>query len=366
MPAFLGIDVAKDTLACALIGPKTPRHTSVPNTPAGQRQLLAWLAKQHIADVHACLEATGTYSDAIAQALHDAGIPVSVVNPARIAAYAKSRLARNKTDQADAVLIAQFAQREPPPRWQPPAPELRALRALVRHLDSLLAQRQAEGNRQAAGGHPEAVSKALDEHLAFLDKQIAAVRQQIDDHIGQHPALKRAHDLLDSITGIDTRTATRLLAETGGLGRFEDSRAVAAYAGLTPRRYQSGSSVRGKTRLSKVGNAALRAALYMPALVARHRNGVLKAFGDRLAAAGKPKMAVIGAVMRKLLVLAYGVVKSGVPFDAAYGKRAQGASSARAASASQGRAGAEKGRSAQREVQKAQRPRAVAVTELAN
>ena len=100
---------------------------------------------------------------------------------------------------------------------------------------------------------------------------------------------------------------------------------MAAYAGLTPRRYQSGSSVRGKTRLSKIGNATLRAALYMPALVARHRNRVLKAFGDRLAAAGKPKMAVIGAVMRKLLVLAYGVVKSGVPFDAEYGKRGQAA-----------------------------------------
>ena len=323
MPAFLGIDVAKATLECALIGPKTPRRTSVPNTPVGHRQLLAWLAKQHVADVLACLEATGTYSDQIAQALHDASIPVSVVNPARIAAYAKSRLARNKTDPADAVLIAQFAQSEQPPLWQPPAPEMRELRALVRHLDSLLAQRQAERNRMAAGGHPEPVEQALREHLAFLDKQIAAVQEQINEHIGRHPELKREHDLLDSITGIGTRTATRLLAETGGMGRFEDSRAVAAYAGLTPRRYQSGTSVRGKTRLSKVGNAGLRAALYMPALVARQHNQVLKAFGERLAAAGKPKMAVIGAVMRKLLVLAYGVVKSGVAFDAGYGKRAQ-------------------------------------------
>ena len=325
MPAFLGIDVAKHSLECALIGPKSPRRSSVPNTPAGHRQLLAWLAKQHVADVHACLEATGTYSDEIAQALHDAGVWVSVVNPARIAAYAKSRLARNKTDPADAMLIAQFAQSEQPPLWQPPAPEMRELRALVRHLDSLLVQRQAERNRQAAGGHPEPVEQALREHLAFLDKQITTVRQQIDEHIGRYPELKREHDLLDSITGIDTRTATRLLAESGGLGRFEDSRAVAAYAGLTPRRYQSGSSVRGKTRLSKIGNASLRAALYMPALVARRYNPVLKAFGDRLAAAGKSKMAVIGAVMRKLLVLAYGVVKSGVPFDAEYAKRGQAA-----------------------------------------
>src|SRR6478672_11304382 len=96
-------------------------------------------------------------ADAIAEALHDAGYWVSVVNPARIAAYAKSRLARNKTDPADAVLIAQFAQSEQPARWTPPAPELRELRALVRHLDALQALRQAERNRQATGSHPSTV-----------------------------------------------------------------------------------------------------------------------------------------------------------------------------------------------------------------
>lgn len=320
MPAFLGIDVAKDTLVVALLGPRQPRRSSFPNSSAGHQHLLSWLRKQHVADIHACLEATGTYSDDIALALHDAGLLVSVVNPARIAAYAKSRLARNKTDQADALLIAQFAQSEQPPAWQPPAPELRELRALVRHLDSLLAQRQAERNRQAAGGHPQAVADALREHLAFLDRQIAAVQQQIDEHIERHPDLKREHDLLDSIDGIGTRTATRLLAETGGLSRYSDSRALSAYAGLTPRQYRSGTSVARRTRLSKVGNAAVRQALYMPALVARWHNPVLRAFGDRLAAAGLAPKAVIGAVMRKLLVLAYGVVKSGSRFDPKYGR----------------------------------------------
>lgn len=325
MPSFLGIDVAKDTLVVALLGPRQPRRTTVANTPAGHQQLLAWLAKQHVANVHACLEATGTYGEDIALALHDAGLLVSVVNPARIAAYAKSRLARNKTDAADAVLIAQFAQSEQPEPWSPPSPELRELRSLVRHLDSLLAQRQAELNRLAAGGHPEQVVTALREHLAFLDKQIATVQQQIKEHIDQHPELKREHDLLDSIPGIDTRTATRLLAETGGLKRFSDSRAVTAYAGLTPRLYSSGTSVQRRTRLSKVGNARLRVALYMPAVSARHHNPVLKAFGDRLAATGLAPKAVIGAVMRKLLVLAYGVVKSGRAFEAGYGRAGAGA-----------------------------------------
>ena len=150
MVAVLGIDVAKDSVAVALLGSSSPRKRSFPNTPAGHHELLSWLSKQHLSEIQACLEATGSYADAIAEALHDAGYAVAVVNPARIAAYAKSRLARTKTDQADAVVIAQFAQSEQPARWTPAAPELRELRALVRHLDALLAQRQAERNRQAA------------------------------------------------------------------------------------------------------------------------------------------------------------------------------------------------------------------------
>jgi transposase len=315
MVAILGIDVAKDSLAVALLGPSTPRKRTFPNTPAGHQELLSWLHKQHLSEIQACLEATGSYADAIAEALHDAGYAVSVINPARIAAYAKSRLSRNKTDPADAVLIAQFAQSEQPPRWTPPAPELRELRALIRHLDALLAVRQAEHNRQAAGPHPSAVASALAAHLTFLAQQIATVEQAISEHIAQHPDLKRDHELLTSIKGIGERTATRLLAESGDRGRFANARAWAAYAGLTPRQHRSGSSVHGRTRLSKVGNAALRAALYFPAIVAKKHNPVIRAFCARLAARGLAPKAVIGAAMRKLLHLAYGVLKSGQPFD---------------------------------------------------
>jgi transposase len=317
MAAVLGIDVAKDSLAVALLGSSTPRKRSFPNSPAGHQELLSWLSKQHLSQIQACLEATGSYADAIAEALHDAGYWVSVVNPARIAAYAKSRLARNKTDPADAVLIAQFAQSEQPARWTPPAPELRELRALVRHLDALQALRQAERNRQAAGPHPSTVADALVAHLRFLDQQIATVEQAIGDHIDRHPDLKRDRDLLTSINGIGERTATRLLAESGDRQRFTDARAWAAYAGLTPRQHRSGSSVHGRTRLSKVGNAALRAALYFPAIVAKKHNPVIQAFCARLAARGMAPKAVIGAAMRKLLHLAYGVLKSGQPFDPA-------------------------------------------------
>lgn len=319
MPAFVGIDVAKDSRAVALLGPRTPRKTSLPNTPAGDARLIQWLAHQHVADVLVCLEATGTYSDDVAQALHEADYRVAVVNPARIAAYAKSHLARNKTDAADAVLIARFAQAEAAtlPPWTPPDPALRELRALVRHLDALQQQRQAEQNRQAAGGHPTAVATALQEHIRFLDQQIAAGLRQITDHLEGHPDLRTQHELLTSIPGIGTLTAVRILAEAGDLRRFRDARAVAAYAGLRPRQYRSGTSVQRRTRLSKLGNAALRRALYFPAIVAKQHNPVLQVFCARLARRGLAPKALVGAAMRKLLQIAYGVLASGRPFDAA-------------------------------------------------
>lgn len=319
MPAFLGIDVAKDTLAVALLGPKTPRKTSLPNTPAGYARLVHWLRSQHVTDVTVCLEATGTYSDDVALALHDAGYRVYLVNPARIAAYAKSQLARNKTDPADAVLIARYAQAEAASLtpYTPPDPALRDLRALVRHLDALQLQRQAELNRQAAGGHPSAVAEALAAHIAFLDKQIEETLRQITDHLDSHPELRKQHELLQSIVGIGSITASRILAEAGDLTRFGDARAVAAYAGLTPRQYSSGTSVQRRTRLSKIGNAALRRALFFPAIVAKQHNPVLQAFCARLAERGLAPKAIVGAAMRKLLQLAYGVLASGRPFDAA-------------------------------------------------
>jgi transposase len=265
-----------------------------------------------------CLDATGTDSDEVAQALYDAGYQVYVVNPARIAAYAKSQLSRNKTDAADAVLIARFAQSEAAllTGWIPPAPALRELRAFVRHLDALQLQRQAELNRQASAAHPAGVAEALQAHITFLDQQIARVLEHINNHLNGHPELRKQQELLSSIPGIGTTTAVRILAEAGDLTRFADARAVAAYAGLTPRQYTSGTSVQRRTRLSQGGNAALRRALFFPAIVAKQHNPVLQAFCTRLAARGLAPKAIVGAAMRKLLQLAYGVLASGRPFDA--------------------------------------------------
>src|ERR1044072_132847 len=148
----LGIDIAKAKFQAALLrADGTLRHKSGLNTPAGFAQLAAWLQRQRVARVHACLEATGTYGEALANWLYDAGHVVSVVNPAIIHAYARAQLTRSKTDRLDAALIAHFAATHQPAPWAPPPPEIRQLQALVRRLDALQGMRTQEANRLAAG-----------------------------------------------------------------------------------------------------------------------------------------------------------------------------------------------------------------------
>lgn len=312
----LGIDVSKNTLDAALIsGADKPRHKVFANTMVGHQQLLVWLNEQGVEVAHACLEATGTWADAIALALHEARHKVSLVNPALIRAFGQSQLKRTKTDKADAQMIARFCQMHQPPLWTPPAPELRELQALVRRLESLEEMHLMEDNRLASGVECAAVQASLQEHLLYLQQQIAKTRQHIKDHIDQHPDLKGQATLLESIPGIGATTAALLLAEVGDITHFDNARQVAAFAGLVPRIRESGSSVRSRARLSKVGSPRLRKALYFPAITALRFNPLIKALGLRLSSQGKPKMLIIGAAMRKLLHLAYGVLKSKRPFD---------------------------------------------------
>ncbi len=318
----LGIDLAKNKFDVALLHGEQIRHHSFPNTPAGITALLAWLPAQGCPQVHACLEATGTYGDAVARQLHTAGHVVSIVNPAVLKAFRQSTLTRTKNDRTDAHLLARYAALHHPKPWEPPSPELRELQALARRLESLLQLRQQESNRLASAERSCLVAESIQIMLTALDQEIARVEQLLRDHIQQHPDLKSQHDLLRSIPGIGDKTATTLLAECGDLAGFTDARALAAFAGLTPKQHQSGTSVHAKPRLSKIGSDRLRKALYFPAINACRFNPLVKAFADRLLARGKPKMAVIGAAMRKLLHLAYGVLKSRQPFDPNHGKLA--------------------------------------------
>ena len=321
----LGLDVAKRKFDAVLLCHGRTHHRLFPNNLTGFAELLRWLrdrtashAQSVASPLPACLESTGTYGDALALFLHRQGVHVSVVNPARIKAFAQSEFSRTKTDRADAALIARFCVAHQPPPWTPPPLEHRQLQALVRRRDALHAMRQQERNRLDLETTDSLLRESLRQHLEHLDQQLRQLQAQLRAHLRVHPALQHQAELLQSIPGIGQLTALKLLTEAPLLGRYRSARQAAAYAGLSRRQRQSGSSVHGRTRLSKTGNAALRRALYLPAVVALRANPLLRVFAARLLAAGQPKMAVVGAVMRKLLHQAHGVLKHNRPFDPNY------------------------------------------------
>lgn len=318
--AILGIDIAKDTFQVELRREGQHGLAEFTNNPKGFQQLSSWLTKRKVKQVHACLEATGRYGDALAQYLHDHEHLVSVVNPLRIKAYGQSQLQRNKTDRVDAALITDFCQTQHPEAWTPPSLELRELQEFLHQYDALHVALQQVKNRLAAGFQSETVLAQLRAQRTFLEKQIKELTQSMTDHIHRYPELCAQHAWLDSIPGVAFLTAARLLALN--LPRFETARAAAAFSGLTPMLHQSGSSVHRKGRVSKMGPAPLRGGLYMPILAAQRFNPVIKAFCARLAARHKHPMTIIVAAMHKLIVLAYGVLKSGQPFDPKYSAKA--------------------------------------------
>ena len=299
----------------ALLKDERLYHQQFANTDSGYPQIMVWMGRYGVDQAHVCLEATGQYGDGVAEYLYAHGQEVSVINPARIKHYGSSKLRRIKTDKADAQLIAEYGQREKPELWTPPSAAFKDLQAMVRHLDDLQAQRLQDTNRLSSGVHTPLVVEQLKALVAFVESQIQQTKKGIQAHIQSFPELKHAQDLLVTIPGIAQLTAARLLGEIRDFHQFDSARQLAAYAGLTPRVFLSGTSVHKKSRLSKTGNANLRKALYMPAISAKRWNPIIHVFCERLIQSGHKPMEVICAAMRKLLHLAFGVLKSNKPFD---------------------------------------------------
>jgi transposase len=215
--SILGIDISKRKFDVVLLHEDRRLHEVFTNSRQGFGKLKHWLKKQAVRQLHACMEATGTYGDDLAEYLHGQGYAVSVVNPARIKKYAESQMQRNKTDKSDAMVIADFCRTQPVDLWSPPDPALRELRELVRRLEDLHQMRTQEQNRLKAEPDNRAVTRILRKHITFLDQQIQEVEDLIRQHIDQHPDLKHQTDLLTSIPGIGDTTASALLAEMGDI-----------------------------------------------------------------------------------------------------------------------------------------------------
>jgi len=314
----LGIDVGKEALEIALRGSEEAfTKTTVANDSNGHEELLRWLQDQGAGpeETGVCMEASGNFEKAIAQRLYEEDYRVSIVNPRRIKGYASSQLQRTKTDSADAALIARFGHREEPRPWTPPSVAESRLQELTRARQALQKEKTRTQNRLDEA-EDEAVRRAHRSLLEEIERQIEDLEEEIEEHVEENPKLSDRCSLLDTIPGTRLQTAAIVVSELGSPDRFESARQAAAYAGLVPSHHQSGTSVRGNPRMSKVGNGRLRRAMYFPAMSALRFNEAIKALGDRLKERGKEKMVIIGAAMRKLLHICYGVLKSGRPFDA--------------------------------------------------
>jgi transposase len=309
----LGIDISKKKMDMLLVLNTKPIKKIFENTPKGFKLLVGWLKSLHVGrDVHICLEATGPYSEPVAEFLFEKGYRVSMVNPKTVHDFGKAQLRRNKTDPADARLIADFCLAMKPEPWHPLPPEMKQLQDFTRRIESLDRILLAERNRLKESA-PRSVKPSLKRMIRSIEKEIAEVKKLIKEHIDNNPHLKEQSDLLRSVPGIGEKTAHLLLGELE-FSAFPSARSVAAYVGLTPRKDQSGSSL-NKTRLSKLGSGRLRKALYFPAISAIKHNEIIKSFAGRLSRNGKKPMEVVCAAMHKLLHIAFGVLKHRRPFD---------------------------------------------------
>jgi transposase len=325
---YLGIDIAKAKFDVALTikaaagdvkGKDRHKAKVFPNTAEGFSQLFDWLQAQGVHSehhtVHCAMEATGAYWEELAQALAGAGLHVSVVNPSKIANYSKSLMQRGKTDIQDARSIAQYCERERPAVWVQAPLAQRQLLALVRQHQHLTNSLQAEACRHQTA--QPLVQASIEAVMVALELAIKDLERLIKQHIGSNPDLKHNQDLLESVPGVGCKLSLWLLAYLGDGQAFGRGKQAAAYAGLNPSKWESGSSVKGKSRISKVGQADLRKILFMPALSVYGRHKQFTAFIERLKASGKAPKAIVVALMRKILTIAQAVLKSQTPFNPA-------------------------------------------------
>lgn len=321
MRLYVGVDMAKHDFSGALVSSDGSMKRTIKklgNNPRGWNMLKNWVLKQksecQAETVHLGVESTGGYEGPMVEWLRKhIAVEITLLNPIQVKRFIQSQLIRTKTDEVDARMIARYMAIHQPNPTPAPAEGVKELRTLTRHLDHLVRKR-AEERTYLESVQDVRIKSLVKQMIKSYDKQIAKVEKQINDHLDQHPDLKKNKELLTSIPGIGCTTAGILLSE---INRSLDPKQQVAHAGLAPRERQSGMH-RGKSQLCKTGSRRLRSALFMPTLAAIRCNPVIRTFYLRLLARGKPRMVVVAACMRKLLHIAIGVLKNQNPFDPEY------------------------------------------------
>lgn len=312
----LGIDVAKAKLDAALWLSAGRRWDAckVSNDAAGCRKLLTWAQARSKASpdaIRVVMEATGVYHELAAEVFHDAGCTVIVANPKRARDFAKGIGVLTKNDTVDAKALACYGEHGRGLPWQPPAEEVRVLRALLSRLAAIDEDLRREKNRlekSLIATAPDVVLQSLQRNISALQTEHRRLHHAVDDHYDQHPDLKADRDRLLTVPAIGPVSADLLICLLRGR-HFDSARQAAALSGLVPLERSSGTSVRGRPHLSKQGDARLRAVLYMASIVSLKCNPQMKSIYDRLVSNGKAKKAALGALMRHFVHIAFGILK---------------------------------------------------------
>lgn len=320
---YIGIDISKNTFDVAVIIDGTYKHKQFSNNLKGFKNLLKWV-KSIKTEALFCMEATGIYGLKLAQYLSKQDQKIIVANPLKTNHFAKMEMARNKTDKADAMSIARYCKhlddngKAQKVLFTPKGEAYESLQFLNTRLEQLSKLITQEQNRLGVSLNKVA-QRSIEVVIRILEKQILGIRKEIKSIVKQDGQLQKQVNLLTSIAGIGEKTAWSILAYIGDISLFSSSKQITSYVGLNPQIEQSGTSVE-KSSLSKKGNKYLRKSLYMPAIAAKKYNPLMKELYERILKKGKPKKVALCAVMRKLMILAYGVLKSGEVFDQCYQK----------------------------------------------
>jgi len=312
----IGIDVAKDKIDCLWLKDITSlkiKTKVLPNSAQGFQQLKLWLEKHvctELSHIYICLEATGVYHEALAYALFKMGVKVSVINPAFIRNFAKGLGVRGKTDKKDSMVLARYSALIRPRLWQPETEDIRILKALLSRLTGLENDLQREHNRLEKADVSQAsktVIESIELMIEQLSKEVNRIKKLIDNHIEQNPKLKKDRSILKTIPAVGEVLSREMLSVLNSRD-FEKASQAAAFVGVVPKLWESGK-MKGRTTLCKNGPGRIRAVLYMAAIVATKYNPDIKIQYERLLKAGKTKMQALGAAMRKLVQICFGVLK---------------------------------------------------------
>ena len=308
---FVGIDVAKDKFDVSIKVGGRYKNEVFSQDKKGHASFLKWL-KSTTSIPWVGMEATGHYSELLAEFLAAQQVQVSVVNPLQVKHFMKAKLARNKNDQVDARYISEFCQLMQPPVYEVKSPEQKELRELTKLLSAIKGQITQLKN-QLHSTQSKTVEKTLNKLIKQLDAEVEAIEKKLAEIVNSQQQLKESLVLITSIKGIGNLTAYHILARMPDIKYFKSPKQFAAFIGISPKQHQSGL-MQGRTTLSKLGSARLRKAFYMSALSAKRHNKALQPFVNQLKNAGKKPKAILGAVMRKLAHYVFAVLKNKQPF----------------------------------------------------